>query len=404
MSWAESKLGNICDISIGKTPSRKNLRYWDREKTENNPWLSIADLSAIAGKTIGDSKEYISSDGAKLCKKVKKDTLVMSFKLSIGKLAFLERDLYTNEAIAAFDIKNKETLTPQYLYYYLYSYDWDKETSNDRKLMGKTLNKKKLNEIPIIFPPITVQKQIVEKLDAAFAEIDKVISVTQKNIENADALYNGILIKEFETNLVDPIYKSLSDVSLEFGRGKSKHRPRNAPELYGGDYPFIQTGNVTNSDKLVTHFDKSYNDIGLRQSKIWGKGTLCITIAANIAECAILDFDACFPDSIIGLVADPDQTSNNYVFYLLTYFKKYIQNQSRGFAQQNINMGTFENEKFPFPSSLADQDKLVERLEAAQSYREKLNTTYHGKLDNLIALKSSILNQAFSGELSEVAG
>ncbi len=85
------------------------------------------------------------------------------------------------------------------------------------------------------------------------------------------------------------------------------------PRLYNGEYPFIQTGDVRNSDHLITSYSQTYNEAGLAQSKLWPKGTLCITIAANIAETGILDFDACFPDSVIGVVANENLTSNKFL-------------------------------------------------------------------------------------------
>lgn len=99
-------------------------------------------------------------------------------------------------------------------------------------------------------------------------------------------------------------------------RGKSKHRPRNDPELYGGKYPFIQTGDVKHSPFYITTHSQTYNEKGLAQSKLWDTGTLCITIAANIADTAILSYPACFPDSIIGFIAAPDKSHTKYVKYL----------------------------------------------------------------------------------------
>ena len=81
-------------------------------------------------------------------------------------------------------------------------------------------------------------------------------------------------------------------------RGRSRHRPRYALHLYGGNYPFIQTGEIREARKYVRNFEQTYNEAGLEQSKLWPKGTLCITIAANIAELGVLAFDACFPDSV----------------------------------------------------------------------------------------------------------
>ena len=92
----------------------------------------------------------------------------------------------------------------------------------------------------------------------------------------------------------------------ELARGKSKHRPRNAPELFGGPYPFIQTGEVKAARRIIREHSQTYSELGLEQSKLWPEGTLCITIAANIAETAFLGFDGCFPDSVVGFAAYED--------------------------------------------------------------------------------------------------
>lgn len=173
----------------------------------------------------------------------------------------------------------------------------------------------------ILVPSLPEQKRVVAILDEAFARIDAAIANTEKNLANAREVFesylNDVLTKKGE----GWEEKTLKDISIDFGRGKSKHRPRNDPRLYGGEYPFIQTGDVRNSDHVIMTSTQNYNEFGLFQSKLWPKGTICITIAANIAETGILNFDACFPDSIIGIVVDPDKSSNDYVEYLLQSVK-----------------------------------------------------------------------------------
>jgi type I restriction enzyme S subunit len=155
---------------------------------------------------------------------------------------------------------------------------------------------------------------------------------------------------------------TMPEVALEFGRGKSKHRPRNDARLYGGDIPFIQTGDIRNAPHVITEYSQTYSEFGLAQSKLWPKDTLCITIAANIAETTILGFDACFPDSVIGFVADPQKADVRYVEYLLSSFKTRLQSQSKGSAQDNINLATFEKERLPFPP-LEEQARIVSILD-----------------------------------------
>ena len=122
------------------------------------------------------------------------------------------------------------------------------------------------------------------------------------------------------------------------GRGKSKHRPRNDPSLYGGKYPFIQTGDVKKSELYISTYGQTYNDKGLAQSKLWDKNTLCITIAANIAETGILKIKACFPDSIIGFVPDPELADVKFIKYYIDKIKLSIQNVSKGTTQDNLSL------------------------------------------------------------------
>ena len=118
-------------------------------------------------------------------------------------------------------------------------------------------------------------------------------------------------------------FKELNKLG-SLGRGKSKHRPRNDEMLFlNGKIPFIQTGDVKGANLFIYEPSSFYNEFGLKQSKLWPKGTLCITIAANIAETAILGIDACFPDSIVGFIAN-NNCLNQYVKYCFDYLKKWL--------------------------------------------------------------------------------
>ena len=107
----------------------------------------------------------------------------------------------------------------------------------------------------------------------------------------------------------------------ELNRGKSKHRPRNALHLYGGPYPFVQTGDIKNATGVIREYKQTYSEEGLKQSRLWPKGTLCITIAANIADTALLGFDACFPDSIVGFISESENVDIRFVEYFFSNSK-----------------------------------------------------------------------------------
>ena len=149
----------------------------------------------------------------------------------------------------------------------------------------------------------------------------------------------------------------------EISRGKSKHRPRNDPSLFSGKYPFIQTADVKAAGMYLTKYSETYNDRGLAQSKIWPKGTLCITIAANIADTTILGIDACFPDSVMGFIPFKNVANVKFVKYSFDILQRDCKNISQGTAQDNLSWKKLSTIKFPMPS-IDIQNKIVDILSA----------------------------------------
>ena len=168
----------------------------------------------------------------------------------------------------------------------------------------------------------------------------------------------------------------LSDLG-EVNRGRSRHRPRYAEHLYGGPYPFVQTGDIKASGGRITCYSQTYSEDGLKQSRLWPEGTLCITIAANIAETGILTFPACFPDSVIGFIADPEKCNVHFIEYCFRILRKDIQRQATGSVQDNINLQTLERLRFPIPT-LPGQQKIAGilcRLDEKITLNTQINQT-----------------------------
>lgn len=135
------------------------------------------------------------------------------------------------------------------------------------------------------------------------------------------------------------------------GRGCSRHRPRDAEHLYGGPYPFIQTGDVKHAGLYLQDYTQTYSEAGLAQSKLWEPGTLCITIAANIADTAILKFSACFPDSIIGFVPRPREADVRFVKYSFdAHLQRIYRGFSQGATQENLSQAKLISVQFPVPN------------------------------------------------------
>jgi type I restriction enzyme S subunit len=256
-----------------------------------------------------------------------------------------------------------------------------------------------VRELPIFVPSPAEQQRIVVILDAAFEGIAAAKANAERNLQNTRALFESHLQAVFTQRGPGWREKTLIEVSREFGRGKSKHRPRGDAKLLGGKYPLIQTGDVANAKQFITTYSQTYNEVGLAQSKLWPRGTVCIAIVgANVAETAILNIEACFPDSVIGLVVDDQQADAEYIQYLLSFFKAILKEKGKGTARDNINIGTFEGQGFPFPA-VDMQKKIVGKLNALSTETHRLTSLYIRKLAMFEDLKKSLLHKAFTGQL-----
>lgn len=177
---------DVFPIHMGKTPSRSDASSWDDKKVTHNYWVTVADISKNEGKFITDTKEYISDEAVKKIFKVKANSLLMSFKLTIGKMAFAGVDLCTNEAIIA--IPENEKYNLRFLYYYLSSYEWKTLTEGNEKVKGATLNKTSIGKIKLPIIPLAEQERIAARLDT----ISEKVKALQANYDQTITLCNDL--------------------------------------------------------------------------------------------------------------------------------------------------------------------------------------------------------------------
>lgn len=193
-------------------------------------------------------------------------------------------------------------------------------------------------------------------------------------------------------------YILLKDLG-ELKRGKSKHRPRNAPKLYGDFVPFIQTGEVARSGGRISSFSKMYSELGVQQSRIFPKGTICITIAANIADTGILGFDACFPDSIVGLITDYRLADSYFIEYFLRTIREDLAQFAPATAQANINIEILNKVFVPLPP-LNEQKRIVATIEELNDRTQRAKEAL-GSIPQLCdRFRQSVLDAAFRGDLT----
>lgn len=324
---------------------------------------------------------YTDLDG-----KVSRNGEVIIFGDHTGIIKFVDFDFVLGADGVKVIEPNYEKIHPKFAYY-LFSNIELPSTGYDRRF-------KYLKRIKFFLPPLATQKKIAAILDAA----DDYRKKTKALIDKYDQLAQSLFLDMFGDPVTNPkgweIVK-FSDVG-KLDRGKSKHRPRNAPELLGGKYPLVQTGDVANSGGYIADYKSTYSELGLKQSKLWKAGTLCITIAANIAKTGILTFDACFPDSVVGFL--PNKTTNaEYVQNWLSFLQRALEDSAPESAQKNINLAILRNLDFPLPPMLL-QNQFAERIELIEQQKQQAKTSLKKAED----LFNSLLQRAFNGELAEV--
>lgn len=424
--WEIKKLGEVCTIQLGKTPYRKNSKFWDKEKISGNIWLSIADLKH--GEYISDSTEQVTDIGAKDIVKIPKGTMLLSFKLTLGRVSFAGIDLYTNEAIASLLNLDKQ-ISKDFLFYYFSLFDWDKAAEGDIKVKGKTLNKQKLQELPIIVPPLPEQQRIVSILDKAFAAIEQAKANAQQNLKNAKELFESYLEKclnHDSNDLLDyPDSKNKkrtksSNLGNQINQGSDKWEVKRFDELgtitsskriYKSEYvkdgvPFYRTKEIKelSNGKPITlelfiskdRYEQIKKSFGVPQI-----GDLLMSAVGTIGEIMVIENEDefYFKDGNIVWFKDFQRLDTNYLKYALTAFVEKIKSLAIGAAYSALTIEKLNKYEIPFPKTKEAQQTIVRQLDALRAETQKLEAVYQQKIANLDELKKSILQKAFAGEL-----
>lgn len=400
-TWKKCCLQDVCALSEGAKVNRVKMPYLEAKYLRGKKEVEIKS----EGKLIHKGERAILVDG-------ENSGEVFSIPED-GILGSTFKKLFINPAMV--------------VEYVLFILDYYRPyfRNNKRGSAIPHLDKELFASAPIGIPPLSEQKRIVAKieelmpfveqyatastklntLNAAFPEMMKK-SILQEavqgklvpqdpNDEPASVLLKEIaeekkrLIKEGKIKKPKPLpaitedeipfdipdnweWVRLTDIG-DVSRGRSQHRPRGDAALYiDGIYPLVQTGDVAAADKYLTGYTTMYNKKGLEQSKMWPKGTLCITIAANIGDVAILDFDACFPDSVVGFTPYTKGVVSEYVYYMLQAFKPILDARSTKVAQKNLNVEKLSNIWFPLPPT-EEQKKITIKLDECLTQLQKLD-------------------------------
>ena len=384
------KLKEIFDLQMGKTPSRKNLNYWN---TRDYKWISIADLSQTR-KYISDTKEYLSCSAVEESgiKVIPANTVVMSFKLSIGKTAITSEDMYSNEAIMAFHDKHVVELLPEYIYYMFQYKNWD-EGSN-KAVMGKTLNKATLSEVEINICSVAEQKEIVNVLD----KIMRILSDREEEIKLLDDLIKSRFIEMFgepeNNNKAWPV-KSL-DKLCTVGSSKRVYQSEQSSE----GVPFwrisdlvskIDTGTV---DSALFISEIKYTELK-RAGLVPVTGDILVTSRGTLGRCYIIQDEDCFyfQDGMISWLSNySEEITPLYLQYLFTMsgFRKQIDNTQAGSTVAYLSIAMLKKLQVMVPDKA-----LQEQFAAFVAQTDKSKVTEQNALNKTPLLSDSLMQKYF---------
>lgn len=311
-------LDELFDLQMGKTPSRNNFAYWNNG---SNDWISIGDLSGFE-KYVGETKEQltdlaVSESGIK---PIPVDTVVMSFKLSIGKLAITTEEIYSNEAIMAFIDKEVEKISPDYLYYLLLNKDWNEGTN--KAVMGKTLNKATLSKVKIKLHEFSEQEEIVLVLDKA----NKLIKLRKQQLEDLDNLIKSRFVEMFGDPRINPYGydKKMLKETCKVVTGNTPSRA--VAEYYGNYMEWIKTDNIVSGVLNPTTAAEYLSEKGVDVGRTVDENSIlmaCIAGSiASIGRVCITNRKVAFNQQINAVI--PESYNIYFIYVMLQISKDYL--------------------------------------------------------------------------------
>ena len=363
--WKTCKFADVFDLQMGKTPSRDNPTYWG----DDNMWVSIADMNEQ--KYMSATKEGITDVAVQESgiKPIPKGTVIMSFKLSIGKVSIATSKLYTNEAIMGFIEKEEGTLVPEYLYYYLKGYKWE---GANKAAMGMTLNKKTIAENTISYPPVAEQAKIVEELDCLSGIIEK----KKQQLKELDNLAQSIFYEMFG----DPVendkgweVKKIGEVCI-VERGGSP-RPINAfitDDENGVNW--IKIGDATEGSRFITSTKEKIIPEGVRKSRMVYKGDFILSNSMSFGRPYIMGIDGCIHDGWLVLRDKDNVFDKTYLYYYLgsSHVYQEFKRLAVGGVVNNLNSELVRGVRVAIPSFSVQQD-FASKIEAIEKQKELIS-------------------------------
>ncbi len=415
--WDVRRLKFSASAVGGGTPSTSNAEYWKGDI----PWVSPKDMKR---SLIDSTQDYITELAVAECATsiVKPDTVLVVVRSGILQHSIpVARNLVPvtlNQDMKGITVES--SLIPAYLHYLF--------EGNQKQLLPlwskqgctvESIEFEMMMNAAIPHPSLSEQKAIADYLDRKTGQIDELIGKKKELIERLKEQRTALITAAVTGNLQSEIgiqQSAMVDSGVEWLgqvpehwevkrikfltkilRGKFSHRPRNDPRFYDGEYPFIQTGDVAKANKFIETYTQTLNERGLSVSKQFPAGTLVMTIAANIGDMAVLNFDACFPDSIVGFV--PDEISNlDYLYYLFCAMRPEFLKTAILNTQMNLNIERIENLSAARPPK-NEQQEIVDYLDQKTGQIDGLIGKAEEAIQRLEEYRTAVITAAVTGKV-----
>jgi len=387
-TWRMVKLGDLA-LPVERIDPRSKF-------PDTFNYIDISAVDNVSKRVVGNPSLNVSEAPSRARQAVYPgDVLVSTVRPGLNAVVMVPHNLLNTIASTGFCVlrPRSDMLLPGFLFHFVTTAPFVQSlVSRQKGGSYPAVSDNDILSISIPLPPLSEQQRIVEILQEV-EEIRRLRAEAEaKTSELIPAMFAATFGDLYFGKSPFPV-QPLSSIG-ELDRGKSRHRPRDEQSLYGGPYPFLQTGDVAQANGWITTYTQTYSEKGLEQSRLWPKGTLAITIAANIGSTAILTFDACFPDSVVGFTPNKGISAEYVRWWLLGYQKK-LEIQAPQGAQKNINLEVLRSIQIPVPPP-----ELQLKFQAEiQNIREQIGSNTAGTR-TFAYLQSSISARAFSGQLT----
>ena len=382
--WKKVKLGDVFDLQMGKTPLRENKLYWDKGEYH---WISISDMN-FSEKYISSTKEKITELAVKKSgiKIIPKNTVIMSFKLSIGKVKIVNEDIYSNEAIMAFIPKENIPIDKNFLYYSLKSIKWNEGIN--KAVKGLTLNKALISQKEIFLPNLAIQQEIASNLDS----IADFLDLRRKQLNYLKELNKSLFTKIFG----DPLLNDKKEWNFfkikDIGKIISGSTPStNIPEYWNGEYLWITPAELNDDSFIVNSTDRKLTYLGVKASSLIELpiGTVLLSSRAPIGKVAIVG-EKMFCNQGFKNIIPNEEVNPIYLYYILKEKKEYLNFLGRGVTFKELSKEIVENISIKIPP-IELQNKFAERIEKI----EKLKFEIEKSIEIAQNLYDSLISKYF---------